>query len=181
MKVSQAITRYFLLPFLLLTLFGQHSFAQDGKPGLAKEKQTTPGLYVTSREAYEKWKAAPDRVKILDVRTPEEYLFVGHAPMAWNIPAFIQSYEWDAEKQHFPMLPVHDFVSQVKRVFSPTDAILVTCRSDDRSAMATHQLAAAGFKFVYNITDGVEGALWCQPQVQILLHKLLQAELYGNG
>ncbi len=26
-------------------------------------KQTTPGLYVTAAQAYEKWKAAPDKVK----------------------------------------------------------------------------------------------------------------------
>ena len=37
------------------------------------------------KEAYEKWLAEPDLVKIIDVRTPEEYLFVGHPAMAWNI------------------------------------------------------------------------------------------------
>ena len=41
-------------------------------------KKTTLGLYVTAAEAYEKWKAAPDKVKVIDVRTPEEYAFVGH-------------------------------------------------------------------------------------------------------
>ena len=56
--------------------------AAPAKPELVKEKQTTLGLYVTSREAYAKWKAEPDKVKIIDVRTPEEYLFVGHFAMA---------------------------------------------------------------------------------------------------
>ena len=45
---------------------------------LPEAKQTVLGLYVTSAEAYEKWQAAPDKVKLLDVRTPEEFLFVGH-------------------------------------------------------------------------------------------------------
>ena len=45
---------------------------------LSKGKQTTLGLYVTGAEAYEQWKAAPDKVKVIDVRTPEEYAFVGH-------------------------------------------------------------------------------------------------------
>jgi hypothetical protein len=61
---------------------------------LPKEKQTTLGLYVTAKEAYEKWKAEPDKVKIIDVRTPEEYLFVGHPAMAWKIPVAAQTYEW---------------------------------------------------------------------------------------
>jgi len=47
---------------------------------LPKEKQTVLGLYVTAQQAYEKWKAASEKVKILDVRTPEEFLFVGHCP-----------------------------------------------------------------------------------------------------
>ena len=45
---------------------------------IPKGKQTALGLYVTAKEAYEKWKAEPEKVKIIDVRTPEEYLFVGH-------------------------------------------------------------------------------------------------------
>ena len=68
------------------------------KANLPKEKQTTLGLYVTAKEAYEKWKAEPEKVMILDVRTPEEYLFVGHPTMAWKIPVTAQTYEWDADK-----------------------------------------------------------------------------------
>ena len=37
---------------------------------LPEGKQTTLGLYVTAAEAYEKWKASPDKVMVLDVRTP---------------------------------------------------------------------------------------------------------------
>ena len=85
-----------------------------------KEKQTTLGLYVTAKEAYEKWKAEPDKMKIIDVRTPEEYLFVGHPTMAWKIPVAAQTYEWDAEKKQFPMKPLPDFVARVRRWPSPT-------------------------------------------------------------
>ena len=42
-------------------------------------KQTSLGLYVTAAEAYEMWKADPERVKVLDVRMVEEYVFLGHA------------------------------------------------------------------------------------------------------
>jgi rhodanese-related sulfurtransferase len=135
---------------------GQDPGAPAG-PQLPKEKQTSLGLYVTAKEAYEKWKAAPDKVKILDVRTPEEYLFIGHAEMAWNIPFAVQTWEWDSAKKHFIMKPNPDFVAQVKEVFSPDETLLVTCRSGGRSAMAVNLLAAAGFKNVYNIVDGMEG------------------------
>lgn len=120
-------------------------------------KQTTLGLYVTSSEAYEKWKAAPDKVKIVDVRTPEEFLFIGHAEMAWNIPLAAQSYQWDAEKEQFPMQPLPDFVGRVQTMAGPDDLLLVMCRSGGRSAVAVNLLAKAGFKNVYNITDGFEG------------------------
>ncbi len=68
---------------------------------LPKGKQTVLGLYVTAKEAYEMWKAAPEKVTIIDVRTPDEYLFIGHPTMAWNIPVAVQTYEWDAVKGGF--------------------------------------------------------------------------------
>ena len=124
---------------------------------LPKAKQTSLGLYLTAKEAYDKWLAAPDAVKILDVRTLEEYLYVGHAPMAWNIPLFHQTHDWDAGKGSFSMQLNPDFVPQVNTVVAPTDTILVMCRSGGRSAMAVNALAEAGFTNVYNITDGMEG------------------------
>lgn len=130
---------------------------QAGNVELPKEKQTELGLYLTAKEAYELWKADPDKVMILDVRTPEEYLFVGHPAMAWKIPLAAQSYEWDAEKKQFPMKPLPDFVERVSQVARPDNTLLVMCRSGGRSAMAVNALAKAGFKHVYNITDGMEG------------------------
>jgi len=124
---------------------------------IPKEKQTTLGLYVTAKEAYEKWKAEPDKVKILDVRTSEEYIFVGHTAMAMNIPVAVQTYEWDEDKKQFPIKPNPDFVSAVKEWAKSADTIMVMCRSGGRSALAVNTLAEAGFKNVYNITDGMEG------------------------
>jgi len=135
----------------------QNTYAQDKKIELPKEKQTSLGLYVTSKEAYEQWKINPEKVLIIDVRTLEEYLYIGHPAMAWNIPLFFQTYEWDVVKNHFPMKPNPDFIAKLKQIANPNDVLLVTCRSGGRSAMAVNQLAAAGFKNVYNITDGFEG------------------------
>ena len=146
-----------LFLWLLCIAVTNTAFGQNTKTELPKEKQTTLGLYVTSAEAYEKWKANPEKVKILDVRTPEEYMYIGHAEMAWNIPIFLQTYNWDAEKKHYSMIPNPESMEQIKATFKPDDIILITCRSGGRSAMAVNQLASLGYKNVYNITDGFEG------------------------
>ena len=145
------------MPLSASTAANEQPASQQTATQLPAGKQTTLGLYVTAREAYEKWQAAPDKVMILDVRTAEEFLFVGHADMAWNIPVFAQSYQWDAEKKKFPMQPLADFVARVQEVAKPDDMLLVTCRSGGRGAVAVNMLAKAGFKNVYNITDGMEG------------------------
>lgn len=127
------------------------------KPELATYKQTTLELYVTAAQAYEKWQAAPDSIKVLDVRTLEEYIFVGHAPMSQNIPLYYQTDGFNTEKGRYNMQPNPDFVSQVKQVASPDETLLVMCRSGGRGAMAVNQLAEAGYTQVYNIVDGMEG------------------------
>ena len=139
---------------------------------LPKGKETKPGLYVTAKRAYEMWKADSAKVIILDVRTTEEFIYVGHAAMAWNIPAFLQIYKWDVANKKFPMKLNPDFISQVRQVASPGDTILVMCRSGGRSAMAVNQLAEAGFTHVYNITNGMEGDPVSDPQSVFLGQRL---------
>ncbi len=133
------------------------AMGQEIKIDLPLEKQTTLGLYATAAQAYEKWKTSPDTVKVIDVRTPEEYAFVGHAEMAWNIPLAFVTYQRKAGKTEYGAKPNPDFVTEVEKLARPTDTLLLMCRSGGRSAMAVNQLAAAGFKNVYNITDGFEG------------------------
>lgn len=121
------------------------------------DKQTTLGLYLTATEAHAKWSAAPTAIKIIDVRTPEEYLYVGHPAMAWNVPFALQSLEWDAQKKQFPLAPAADFVERMRKIAKPDDVLLVMCRSGGRGALAVDALAKAGFRNVYNILDGMEG------------------------
>ena len=124
---------------------------------IPQKKQTTLGLYLTAREASSKWKVDPIGVKVLDVRTPGEYVFVGHAPMAMNIPIFFLKNEFDVEKNRPVMALNENFVEEVKKKFKETDTLLVMCRSGGRSAFAINLLAKAGFKNTYNIIDGFEG------------------------
>jgi hypothetical protein len=70
---------------------------------LPQSKRTSLGLYVTATDAYEKWKADPENVKIIDVRTPEEFRMIGFPEMAERIP----------------LSASHRFVDQVRRVAFP--------------------------------------------------------------
>jgi rhodanese-related sulfurtransferase len=142
---------------LALPLSATADSNEQATSSLPAAKQTTLGLYVTAAEAYEMWQKAPDKIKIVDVRTPEEFIFVGNADMAWKIPIASQSDQWDAEKQEFPMQLLPDFVERVQTVAEPEDTLLVMCRSGGRSAMAVNLLAEAGFVEVFTITDGMEG------------------------
>lgn len=124
---------------------------------LPEGKQTTLGLYVTAAQAYEKWQASPDKVTIIDVRTPEEYAFIGHPEMVWNIPfAFVTYQRKDGKTEYGPKMNP-DFVAEVKKIAGLTDTLILMCRSGDRSARAVDKLATAGFTNAYTIVDGFEG------------------------
>ena len=129
-------------------------FAESSLP---KKKQTTLELYLTTQEAFEKWRANPEKIKILDVRTPGEYIFVGHAPMAVNIPIKFLDTKFDHKKKNPVMRVNKEFVDEVEKRFSKTDTLFILCRSGSRSALAINTLAEAGFKNSYNICDGFEG------------------------
>ncbi len=135
------------------------ALAPEKKPGVPEDpkKHTSLGLYVTAKDAYAMWQKEPDKIKVLDCRTPEEYAFVGHAPMAVNIPSKFMEYRWDPEKKSYIMKDNRRLVRQAKQTFKPTDTILVMCRSGQRSSKTVDILAKAGFKNVYNIHDGFEG------------------------
>jgi rhodanese-related sulfurtransferase len=120
-------------------------------------KQTTLGLYVTAKEAYQRWQADPRGVKIIDVRTPEEYIFVGHPEMAWNVPLKFIEYRLDADTKKPVMRTNPKFLEQVKQIAAPDEVVLVTCRSGQRSGPAVNLLAEAGYRKAYTVVDGVEG------------------------
>lgn len=126
-------------------------------PEVPERKRTSLGLYLTAQQAYAMWNADPEGVRVLDVRTPEEYIFVGHAEMARNIPLAFVEYEWNTDKDEPVVRANPDLVSHVMSLFQPTDALLVMCRSGGRSAVAVNALANVGFEHVYNVIDGFEG------------------------
>jgi rhodanese-related sulfurtransferase len=156
-------------PLILIAMIGfiavsAVAAAETAAPGadaagaeLPEKKRTTLGLYVTAAEAYAKWQAAPDSVMVIDVRTPEEYGFIGHPEMAWNVPFAFVTYERKDGKTTYGPRPNPNFVEEIRTLAGPTDTLLLMCRSGDRSARAVDELAAAGFTTVYTVTDGMEG------------------------
>ena len=127
------------------------------------KKQTKLQKYITAKDAYQKWLADPNNVKILDCRTPEEYIYLGHGPMAYNIPIQFTTYKFDPEKKAPVMKENPNFLSAVKAKFKSTDMILTMCRSGHRSANTANKLAENGFTNVYNILDGFEGDMVKDP------------------
>lgn len=86
------------------------------------------------------------RARLVDVRTPAEYRFVGAVPDSTNI-------EWRGAD----ILPSAMFVSTLRDVLRPGEAVLLLCRSGVRSHAAARAAAAAGFDNVYNVLEGFEG------------------------
>jgi len=138
--------------------------AQQVKNELPERKQTTLGLYVTAKEAYDMWKANPDKVTLLDIRTVVEYIWVGHPEMSLTIPAFNQTSRWDDQLKYFALEPDAAFLQQVEKRFAKDAILLLFCRSGDRSARAVDMLAKAGYTKAYTITDGFEGDMVTDPE-----------------
>ncbi|SMC98148.1 Rhodanese-related sulfurtransferase [Desulfocicer vacuolatum DSM 3385] len=137
----------------LAFIFILSSFADSSIP---KKKQTALGKYITAETAYAEYSKTPDTIHIMDVRTPCEYAFVGHATMAVNIPLYFQ--KPGLTDKNKPIMPANEnFVARVEAKFKKTDMLFVMCRSGGRSAACINKLAKAGFTNIYNIIDGFEG------------------------
>ncbi len=132
--------KYSSIAFITVLFFTSYTSLSFGQTSLPEGKQTTLGLYVTAKEAYVKWLSDPGNVKFIDCRTPEEYIFVGHAPMAYNIPSMFITHKFDENKKRFIMEGNSNFVALVKAKFETTDTIMIMCRSGGRSAMSVNKL-----------------------------------------
>lgn len=155
---------FILLIIMLFSLATSQALAVDASQ-VSKKKQTQLGLYLTSKEAYEKIQQDGQQVLFLDVRTRAEINFLGMATVAdANVPYMKLSewYAWDAKKNNFKMELNDEFLPQVRDKLADKNlgedaTIIVMCRSGKRSAAAANLLAKAGFRNVYTVVDGFEG------------------------
>lgn len=107
--------------------------------------------HLKPREAFEFLQAHPGAL-FIDCRSEMEYLFVGHPTGALHV-AWNDGPDWDVNPH---------FVGQVKKLAGTNHAdraIVLICRSGNRSQEAGEELERHGFKRVYNVAHGFEGEL----------------------
>ncbi|MCU0841821.1 MAG: rhodanese-like domain-containing protein [Thiobacillaceae bacterium] len=133
---------------------------------LPKIKVSKLGLYLEAREVPAFLEKHAPRVLFVDVRTPEEQLFVGTpAGIDGTTPFGIMNYsKWDEEKKTYLRYPNPDFLGQFEmwvmdKGIEKTDPIVLICRSGDRSALAADLLARHGYTNIWSVVDGFEGDL----------------------
>ncbi|MDL1863015.1 rhodanese-like domain-containing protein [Betaproteobacteria bacterium PRO7] len=101
---------------------------------------------VTPREA---WALVQARAAVLiDVRTAEEFKFVGRVPGAVNVP-------WHGTERG----ALARFFEGLRPYVLAARPLLLICRSGVRSHAAANAVHAKGIKRVYNVLEGFEGQI----------------------
>jgi len=104
-----------------------------------------------------RWLQSDAAIRLIDIRSTQEFLFVGHPLGATHIP-YIDEPDWILNpcftNQVRALLPAVAEVG-VKR----EDPILLICRSGERSKAAGEVLLEDGVNNVFSIIDGFEGPL----------------------
>ncbi|MFT5702110.1 MAG: rhodanese-related sulfurtransferase [Desulforhopalus sp.] len=103
---------------------------------------------------------------ILDVRTPQEWNWVGHPGINGTgegeyldgkvVNVSYMVYHEGYSKGDVLIVNTH-FIKDVKKILDADDPIITMCRSGGRSLNAAIALEAAGFTNVYNMLTGFEG------------------------
>lgn len=115
---------------------------------------------ILSIEAYDMLNTVPDTY-LIDVRTRAEYQFVGHPLRAYLYPFMFFTNQFVKENGHTGYRigqKNKDFIAEVSKAFKKTDNLLIISRDGTRSGLAAKDLVEAGFKKVFNVEDGFEGA-----------------------
>lgn len=129
------------------------------------KKQTPQGLYIDAKETIELMKKDP-KVILVDVRTPEEWQFVGYTEAAQiMIPSVIFKYDgMDEKKPRYRSVNNDNFVSELESKAADLGAdenstYVIMCRSGaTRAQPAAKMMWQYGYKNVYIMTDGFEGS-----------------------
>jgi rhodanese-related sulfurtransferase len=115
---------------------------------------------ILSIEAYDMLNTVPDTY-LIDVRTRAEYQFVGHPINAYLFPFMFMGTVFRKHDESYGYafnVKNEVFVKEISKVFKKTDKLLLIGRDGTRSALAAKDLADAGFKNVFDVEDGFEGA-----------------------
>ena len=154
---------------LSLALFMTPAFAGPYEPvdvsKLPEAKQSKLGLYLSAPEAFKMKSEGGAKDLFIDIRTKGEFLFLGTPAVTdQNIPymEIDDPASWDKKNNRYMMSPNSDFVGAVaalsaRQNIAKSNAIILICRSGDRSSRAANLLQEAGYTKVYSIVDGFEG------------------------
>jgi rhodanese-related sulfurtransferase len=164
--MRKIIRRLFLSGLWLMcaTLQAQALVEPDKVP---QAKRTPHQLYVLAKDVPELLQKEGS-VLFLDVRTRAEAMFVGMTGLVDGLVPYMELQDfmadWDDKRQSYVLEPNADFLREVTRRLedkrlSKSDAVIVMCRSGDRSGRAATHLAELGFAKVYSVVDGFEGDL----------------------
>lgn len=152
-----------LFTLLCMVLVAGVAQAEDWSK-LPKGKQTTLGLYMTSKQAYDHVMANMEKTLFVDIRTPSELNYLGVTTvMDAHVPTvFMDSRSWNDKKHRYTRAKNENFVADMdaalaKKGLSKSDTVILMCRSGKRSAKAVNTLAKAGYTRVYTVVDGYEG------------------------
>ncbi|MFO7770270.1 MAG: rhodanese-like domain-containing protein [Roseovarius gahaiensis] len=170
----KSITRLFAAPALALglslalplpALADGHGSKLDTsviESELPKKKTNATSTYITAAESIALL-AERDDVALVDIRSPEETMFVGYANETdANIPFKLVNpdHPYNAKKNAYGMMDNPAFIDQIKGFIAANDpsAVLIICRSGSRSAAAVDALVEAGVETPsYTVVDGFEG------------------------
>jgi rhodanese-related sulfurtransferase len=159
------------------------AFAVDASK-VAKNRQTSLGLYYTAVEAHNQMKAHADKTLFLDIRDPVEIHTVGMpAGVDYNVPfKLINTKKWDSKKGKFKLDSNPEFLNDVEarleaKGLGKDDQVIVICGSGKRAAKAVNAMAKAGYKNVYSVVDGYKG--WQKDKLPFN-KKLDKKKIYGN-
>jgi len=131
---------------------------------VAEIKQCEACVYVSAKEAHAIKTEGGAKVLFVDVRGPLEVQFVGRPDVIdRNIPYVLDDIsKIDEKRKEYQRMPNSDFALAVEEAVSgagldKSAAIILMCRSGDRSALASNLLAKAGYSNVMSVVDGFEG------------------------
>jgi len=128
----------------------QHALAQARQQAQSEGLAYAGGL--TPKTAWALVQAGA--AELVDVRSVEEYRFVGHVPGSLNV-----AWATGTSLNRNPR-----FVRELEAKVGKTGLVLLLCRSGKRSALAAEAAAKAGFTQVFNVLDGFEGEIDAQGQ-----------------
>lgn len=153
----------FVAAGLLAASMSAHA-AEVDPASVPEKKRTVLAKYLNAADVPGFIGQQNKQVLFIDVRTPQELQLVGFAQgIDANIPIVNFRYDrWNEKSGDFDNELNPDFVNQLEnlafeRKLDNNVAIVVMCRSGDRSTKAVTLLSEAGYKNVYSVVDGFEG------------------------